>query len=69
MATAAADPSTTEVTAAASQPLQTEALSRSGYRRTHVEPVFVLDPAGRLGGRSDLALGPLENDAFYWRQS
>jgi len=67
-ATAAArtDPRITEVTAAASLPLETGALQQSGYRRTHTEPVFVLDPNRRLGDRSDLALSLLENDGCYW---
>jgi hypothetical protein len=67
-ATAAAnDPHTTEVTTAASAPLPIQALRQAGYRRAHTEPVFVLDPAGLLGGRSDLAISMLENDAYYWR--
>jgi len=67
-ATAAArtDPHTTEVTVAASSPLETGALEQAGYRRTHAEPVFVLDPDGRLGARNDFAVSMLENDAFYW---
>jgi len=68
VATAAArmDPRTTEVSAAASSPLQNDALQRAGYRRTHTEPVFVLDPDRRLGDRNDLAVSLLENDGFYW---
>jgi len=60
-ATAAAgeDPHTTAVTVTARMP-------PPAYRRTHSEPVFVLDPAARLGGRNDLTVGYLENDAFYW---
>ncbi len=67
-ATAAArtDPQTTEVTVAASAPLQTSALEHAGYRQTHAEPVFVLDPDGRLAGPNDLAVSLLENDGFYW---
>jgi hypothetical protein len=67
-ATAAArmDPHTTEVTVAASSPLQTSALEQAGYRRTHAEPVFVLDPGSLLGDRSNLAVSLLENDGFYW---
>lgn len=67
-ATAGTDPHTTEVTVAASSPLETGALEQAGYRRTHAEPVFVLDPDGRLGERSDLALSLLENDGFYWKR-
>jgi hypothetical protein len=66
-AAAAADPNTTEVTAAASQPPQMEALRQTGYRRTHAEPVFVFDPGARLGERTGLSVGFVENDAFYWR--
>jgi len=68
-ATAAArtHPRITEVTAAASLPLQTGALHQLGYRRTHSDPVFVLDPDRRLGDRSDLAVSLLENDGCYWR--
>ena len=65
-AAARADSQATEVTAGASSPLQTKALEQAGYRRVHSEPVFVLDPDFRLAGRRDLALGFLENDAFYW---
>jgi len=66
-ATAAArtDPQTTEVTVAASGPLQIGALEDAGYRLTHEEPVFVLDPDGRLG-LNDFAVSLLENDGFYW---
>lgn len=67
-ATAAArsDPHTNEVTVAASSPLETGALRQAGYRRTHAEPVFVLDPGSLLGGRNDLAVSLLENDGYYW---
>jgi hypothetical protein len=65
-ATARMDPHTTEVTAAVSSPLETSALQQAGYRRTHAEPVFVLDPDRRLGDRNDLAVSLLENDGFYW---
>ncbi len=64
--TARSDPQTTEVTAAASLPLQAGALEQAGYRPVHAEPVFVLDPGSRLAGRADLAVGLLENDGFYW---
>lgn len=63
---AQADPDTTEVTAAASLPLQTGALAEAGYRVIAREPVFMLDPERRLGERLDVALGFLENDGFYW---
>lgn len=53
------DPVTTAVTVGACTP-------PPAFRRTHSEPVFVLDPAALLGGRNDLAVGFLENDAFYW---
>jgi hypothetical protein len=59
-------------TAAAGQDTHTTAVSAAAwmpppaYRRTHSEPVFVLDPDGLLGGRNDLAVTFLENDAFYW---
>ena len=65
-ATARTDPHNTEVTVAASSPLQTAALERAGYRHTHTEPVFVLDPGSLLGDRSGLAVSLLENDGFYW---
>jgi hypothetical protein len=67
-ATAAArtDPHITQIAVAASLPLQTGALQRAGYRRTHSEPVFVLDPDRRLGDRNDLAVSLLDNDGFYW---
>jgi hypothetical protein len=67
-ATAAArtDPHTAEVKAAACSPLETGALEQSGYRRTHAEPVFVLDPDGKLGDRYDLDISLLEDDEFYW---
>jgi hypothetical protein len=67
-ATAAArsDPHATEVTVATSSSLQTGALEQAGYRRTHTEPVFVLDPGRLLGDRNDLAVSLLENDGFYW---
>jgi hypothetical protein len=69
-ATAAArtDPRITEITAAASLPLQTGALQQAGYRRTHAEPVFVADPGALLGDRRDLAIGLLENDGYYWQR-
>jgi hypothetical protein len=60
------DPYTTEVTAAACSPFETGALAQAGYRRTHAEPVFVLDPESLLGCRNDLAVSLLENDGFYW---
>jgi len=65
-ATARTDPNTTEVTVAASLPLQTDALKQAGYRRTDAEPIFVLDPDRLLGDRSDLAVSLLENDGYYW---
>lgn len=68
-AAASADRTTTEVTAAASQPLQTEALQQAGYRHTHAEPVFVLDPTARLGKCAGLSVGFLENDGFYWGEA
>ena len=64
-AAASTDARTTEVTVAASAPLQTGAVEDAGYRQTHAEPVFVLDPDGRLGPH-DFALSLLENDGFYW---
>jgi len=67
MAAARTDPNITEVTAAASSPLEAGALHRLGYRRAHAEPVFVLDPGRLLGNRNDLALSLLENDGYYWR--
>jgi hypothetical protein len=54
----------TQITVAASSPLQTRALEQAGFRRTHSEPVFVLDRDGKLHG--DLAVSLLENDGFYW---
>ena len=66
IAAARMDPDTTEVSAAASAPLQTDALRQAGYRRTQAEPVFVLDPDRLLGDRNDLAVSLLENDGFYW---
>lgn len=66
---AAKDPHTTQITVAASSPPQTAALQQAGYRRTHAEPVFVLDPDALLADRSDLAVGLLENDGFYWHGS
>jgi hypothetical protein len=63
---ARADPNVTQISVAASLPLQTGALQQAGYRRTHADPVFVLDPDRRLGQRSDLAVSLLENDGFYW---
>jgi hypothetical protein len=60
------DPHTLEVTVAACSPLETGALEQAGYRRTHTEPVFVLDPGRLLGDRSDLAVNLLANDGFYW---
>jgi len=65
-AIARTDPSIAQITVAASLPLQTRALEKAGYRRTHAEPVFVLDPDRRLGGRDDLAVSFLENDGYYW---
>ena len=53
------DPNTTAVTAAASVPPPV-------WRQTHSEPVFVLDPDSCLGSHQDIAVGLLENDAFYW---
>ena len=61
-------PHTSAITAAASLPLETSALEQAGYRRTHSEPVFVLDPERRLGDRNDLVLNLLENDGYYWRR-
>lgn len=66
-AAAGADPRVTEVTAATSSPLQAGALAQAGYRRTHTEPVFVLDPDRQLGDRYELSLSLLENDGCYWR--
>jgi len=65
-AAARTDPDTTEVTVAVSSSLQTGALEQAGYRRAHAEPVFVLDPDGRLGDGNNLAVSFLENDGFYW---
>lgn len=65
-ATAGMDPHIAEVTAAVSSPLETGALQQAGYRHTHGEPVFVLDPGSLLGGRDDLAVSLLENDGYYW---
>ncbi len=65
-AVARTDPYITEVTVAASSPLETGALPQAGYRRTHAEPVFVLDPGRLLGDRNDLAVSLLENDGYYW---
>lgn len=67
-ATAQADPRITQVSIAATLPLQTAALEQAGYRRNHTEPVFVLDPGRVLGGRHDLALSSLENDGYYWTE-
>jgi len=66
-AAASSDPGINEVTAAASAPLETGALQRAGFRRTHSEPVFVKDPENRLADRKDFAIGFLENDGYYWR--
>jgi hypothetical protein len=65
---AGADANVNEVTVAASLPLQAGALRQAGFRRTDTEPVFVLDPEGRLGERNDLTLGLLENDGCYWQR-
>ncbi len=65
-AIARTDPNITQIAAAASLSLQTGALQRAGYRRTHSEPVFVLDPDGRLRDQNDLAVSLLENDGYYW---
>ena len=65
-AVARQDPEITEITAAASLALAAGALQKAGFRPTHTEPVFVLDPDRLLAGRNDLAVGLLENDAFYW---
>jgi hypothetical protein len=65
-AAARADPQITEVTVAASSALSTSALQQVGYRRTHAEPVFVLDPDCLLGDSNGLALSLLENDGYYW---
>jgi len=65
-ATARMDPHIAEVTAAVSAPLAAGALRQAGYRRTHAEPVFVLDPGSLLGDPSDLAVSLLENDGYYW---
>ena len=67
-AVARTDPRITEITAAASLSLQTGALQKAGYRRTHAEPVFVTDPGALLGDRHDLAVGLLENDGYYWQR-
>jgi len=53
---------------AASLPLQTDALQKAGYRRTHAEPVFIRDPGRLLGDGNDLALNLLENDGYYWKR-
>jgi hypothetical protein len=66
-AMAEADSETTDVTVAASSATLIEALKEAGYHRTHSEPVFVLDPGVLLRERSDLTIGLLENDSFYWR--
>lgn len=68
-AIARTNPDITEVVAAVSSPLEIEALEQAGYRRTHTEPVFVLDPGRLLGDRNDLAVSFLENDGFYWSGS
>jgi len=65
---ACADPDLVEVTAAVCAPFETGALERAGYRRTHAEPVFVLDRDRRLGDKNDLSVTLLENDGFYWRE-
>jgi hypothetical protein len=66
IAAARTDPHTTAVQGAACSPLETDVLERSGYRRTDTEPLFVLDPDRRLGDQSDLDIGLLEDDQFYW---
>jgi len=63
---AQSDPRTTEVQVAASLPLNAAAIRQAGYRLTNREPLFVLDPASALEGRSDLSIHLLENDAWYW---
>ena len=61
---AAAD--ATQIRAASSSPVKTAALERAGFRRTHSEPVFVLDPDRRLPDEVEVSL--LENDGFYWHK-
>jgi hypothetical protein len=63
------DPQTTEVQAAASLPLNIAAMRQAGYRLTNREPLFVLDPKAALGGRHDLSIHLLENDAWYWSET
>ena len=67
--TARADGRIAEVVAAVSSPLQAEALRQAGFRRTHEEPVFVMDPQRRLENWNDLAISFLENDGYYWQRS
>jgi hypothetical protein len=66
-ATAAAlrDSATTQSTIAVSTPMQIEALRQAGYRPSHHEPVFVLDPDSVLPP-GVLALSFFENDGAYW---
>jgi hypothetical protein len=63
-AAVAAAGNVTRIVAAASVPARTEALEQAGFRRTHSEPVFVLDPESRLP--AELSVSLLENDGFYW---
>ncbi len=62
---ALADEQACELIAAASTPLEQEALRRSGYRLHHTEPVFLLDPGSLLIGHAPLDIAPIESDLAY----
>jgi hypothetical protein len=63
--TACADPSGCELIAAASTPLVREAIGRNGFRLHHTEPVFLLDPKGRLANHGPLEITLMESDAAW----
>ena len=62
---AAADPATCEILAVASIPQILDALRSNGYRFRRHDPVFLMDPQGRLAGVPDLNLDLLVGDEAY----
>jgi len=62
---AASDPKACELVASASIPPAVEAVSRSGFRFHHAEPIFVLDPRNLFAVSRSLNVTLLESDLAY----
>jgi hypothetical protein len=62
---AAADPETCEILAVSSIAPGREALERIGYRFRRKDPIFILDPKGRLANAPELNLNLFAGDESY----